>query len=89
MFIDLENNIEKPISVLISTSLDTKTEELLLLCGWYLLVVEYRASLTNSMLAGMSVKTKEFNQASSVSSNETQGDDWFDLILDAIDVATD
>ncbi len=89
MFIDLENNVEKPISVLSSASIDAKTKELLMLCGWYLLVVEYRASLTNSMLAGMPVKTKDFSQAHSASSNETQGDDWFDFILDVIDVATD
>lgn len=50
MFLDLENDAENPIAVLSSENLDDKCKELLLLSGWYLLVVEYRAGFTNGNL---------------------------------------
>lgn len=79
MFLDLETAAEKPIAVLSAENLDEKSRELLLLCGWYLLVVEYRAGLTNSNLAGMPVKTDEFRKASKQSADYS---DWWDIILD-------
>ncbi|MEP6901428.1 MAG: hypothetical protein ABJA66_06730 [Actinomycetota bacterium] len=79
MFLDLETAAEKHIAVLSAENLDEKRRELLLLCGWYLLVVEYRAGLTNSNLAGMPVKTDEFRKASKQSADYS---DWWDIILD-------
>lgn len=79
MFLDLENNAEKPIAVLSAENLDDKRKELLLLSGWYLLVVEYRAGFTNSNLAGMPVKTEEFQKVVKQSGDY---EDWWDIILD-------
>lgn len=79
MFLDLENDAEKPIAVLSAENLDDKRKELLLLSGWYLLVVEYRAGFTNSNLAGMPVKTEEFQKAAKQSGDY---EDWWDIILD-------
>ena len=76
LFLDLENETEKPVAVLSAADLDDKTRELLILCGWYLLVIEYRAGFTNSKLAGMPVKTAEFRKANG------QNADWWDVILD-------
>jgi len=81
MFLDLENDSEKPVAVLSSENLDEKQKELLLLSGWYLLVVEYRAGFTNGNLAGMPVKSDEFQKA-----NKSQAEigDWWETIADAV-----
>jgi hypothetical protein len=81
MFLDLENDAEKPAAVLSSENLDEKCRELLLLSGWYLLVVEYRAGFTNSKLAGMPVKTEEFGKATA---QPAEYGEWWDTIVDAI-----
>jgi hypothetical protein len=81
MFLDLENDSEKPLAVLSSENLDEKSRELLLLSGWYLLVVEYRAGFTNSTLAGMPVKTEEFSKATA---QPAEYGEWWDTIVDAI-----
>ncbi len=81
MFLDLENDAEKPVAVLISENLDNESRELLLLSGWYLLVVEYRAGFTNSTLAGMPVKTEEFSKTNKQSAEHA---DWWETIVDAI-----
>lgn len=77
MFLDLENNSETSPSVLFSGMLDAKAKELLMLCGWYLLVIEWRAGLTNATLAGMPVKSSEFKKE-----GNQNGSDWFDVLLD-------
>lgn len=82
MFLDLENDVEKPIAVLESENLDDKSRELLLLSGWYLLVVEHRAGFTNSNLAGMPVKTDEFRKATKPEGGDYA--DWWDVIVDAV-----
>lgn len=81
MFLDLENDAEKPIAVLSSENLEDKQRELLLLSGWYLLVVEYRAGFTNSELAGMPVKTDDFRKANK---QTVEYGDWWDTIVDVI-----
>ena len=63
MFLDLETDAAKPVAVLSAETLGEKEKELLLLSGWYLLVVEYRAGFTNGNLAGMPVKSDEFQKA--------------------------
>lgn len=83
MFLDLENNADKSPSVLVSPNLEAKTKELLILCGWYLLVVEYRAGLTNSNLAGMPVKTGNFKDEQKTTHFNKHEVDWFDVIIDA------
>lgn len=81
MFLDLETDAEKPVAVLSSENLDAKSKELLLLCGWYLLVIEYRAGFTNSNLAGMPVKTEEFSKANK---QVAEYGDWWETIVDAV-----
>jgi len=81
MFLDLENDAEKPVAVLSSENLDEKWREVLLLSGWYLLVVEYRAGFTNSTLAGMPVKTEEFSKATK---QTAEYGEWWDTLLDVI-----
>jgi hypothetical protein len=89
MFFDLENNSDKSPNILTIENLDAKTKDLLMLCGWYLLVVEWRNGLTNANLAGMPVKTEDFK-----AENKTEADirfqkNWFDILVDAVDVLTD
>ncbi len=81
MFLDLENDAEQPIAVLSAENLDEKQRELLLLSGWYLLVVEYRAGFTNGNLAGMPVKSEEFQKANK---QTAEYGDWWDTIVDGI-----
>jgi hypothetical protein len=64
-----------------SENLDDKCREILLLSGWYLLVVEYRAGFTNSPLAGMPVKTEEFSKANKPGAEYGE---WWETIVDAI-----
>ena len=81
MFLDLENDTEQPIAVLSSENLDDKQKELLILSGWYLLVVEYRAGFTNGKLAGMPVKSEEFQKANK---QTAEYGDWWETIVDGI-----
>jgi hypothetical protein len=81
MFLDLENETEKPVAVLSSENLDDKSREILLLSGWYLLVVEYRAGFTNSKLAGMPVKTEEFSKATK---QPAEYGEWWETLIDAV-----
>lgn len=81
MFLDLENDSEKPVAVLSSENLNEKQKELLLLSGWYLLVVEYRAGFTNSNLAGMPVKSEEFQKTNK---SQAESGDWWETIVDAV-----
>jgi len=81
MFLDLEDDAEKPIAVLSAENLDEKHKELLLLSGWYLLVVEYRAGFTNGKLAGMPVKSEEFQKANK---QTAEYGDWWETIVDDI-----
>lgn len=81
MFLDLENDSEQPIAVLSAETLDDKQKELLLLSGWYLLVVEYRAGFTNGKLAGMPVKSEEFQKANK---SEAEYADWWEIIVDTV-----
>ena len=81
MFLDLENDAEKSVAVLSSENLDEKQKELLLLGGWYLLVVEYRAGFTNGNLAGMPVKSEAFQKANK---EPAEYGDWWDTIVDVI-----
>ena len=81
MFLDLETDAEKPVAVLSSENLDDKCREVLLLSGWYLLVVEYRAGFTNSTLAGTPVKTEEFSKATKP---VAEYGEWWETLLDAI-----
>ena len=81
MFFDLENDAEKPLAVLSSENLKDKCRELLLLSGWYLLVVEYRAGFTNATLAGMPVKTEEFSKATR---QPAEYGEWWETLLDAL-----
>ncbi len=80
MFLDLENDAEKTVAVLSAENLDEKVKELLLLCGWYLLVVEYRTGFTNSNLAGMPVKSADFQKANK---SGAEYGDWWETIVDA------
>ena len=89
VFFDLEHDGSHPVSVLSSDSLTSDLKDLLLLCGWYLIVVEYRAGLTNAVLAGMPAKTDDFDKARSGETLRHNGDDWFDFLTDAIDTAID
>lgn len=86
MFLDLENNADKSPNVLVSANLDAKLTELLTLCGWYLLVIEWRAGLTNAKLAGMPVKTENFKAENQTGLSKADGLDWLDVI---VGVATD
>ena len=81
MFLDLETDAEKPVAVLLAEDLDEKSRELLILSGWYLLVVEYRAGFTNGRLAGMPVKSEEFQKANR---QTAEYGDWWDTIVDAV-----
>lgn len=81
MFLDLESDAEKPVAVLSAENLEKELGELLLLSGWYLLVVEYRAGFTNSKLAGMPVKTEEFSKANK---QFAESGDWWETIFDAV-----
>jgi hypothetical protein len=81
MFLDLETDAEKPVAVLSSENLAADSRELLLLSGWYLLVVEYRAGLTNAVLAGMPVKTEEFGKAAKPAA---EYEEWWETITDLI-----
>lgn len=81
MFLDLENDAEQPIAALSAENLDDKQRELLLLSGWYLLVVEYRAGFTNGNLAGMPVKSEEFQKANK---QTAEYGDWWETIVDGI-----
>ena len=81
MFLDLENDAEKPIAVLSAETLEDKQKELLILSGWYLLVVEYRAGFTNGNLAGMPVKSDEFQKANK---QQAEYGDWWETIVDVI-----
>jgi hypothetical protein len=81
LFIDLETEPENPVAVLSSENLDADCRELLLLGGWYLLVVEYRAGLTNAVLAGMPVKTEEFGKAAKPAAEYGE---WWETITDLI-----
>jgi hypothetical protein len=81
MFLDLENDAEISVAVLSAEILEDKQQELLLLSGWYLLVVEYRAGLTNSKLAGMPVKSEEFQKTNKESA---EYGDWWETIVDGI-----
>ncbi len=89
MFLDLENNVETCANVLVSTDLDSQTTEILTLCGWYLLVVEWRTGLTNTILAGMPVKTEGYKTENNTKSDSRFEKNWFDVLVDAIDVVTD
>ena len=89
MFLDLENNAETMPSVIVSASLEAKTNELLMLCGWYLLVVEYRGGLTNAKLAGMPVKTDDFKDEQKSTHYNKYQVTWFDVLVDAVDTITD
>lgn len=89
MFFDLEYNSDKSPHILSSENLDDKSKHLLILCGWYLLVIEWRNGLTNANLAGVPVKTEGFN-----TENQTEVDirfqqNWFDVLIDTVDVLTD
>lgn len=79
MFLDLEHNAETSPNILISDGLETKAKDLLVLAGWYLLIIEWRTGLTNSKLAGMPVKTDDFQIESSP---RDYGKDWFDVLID-------
>lgn len=81
MFLDLENDPEKPVAVLSSENLDDEYKGLLLLSGWYLLVVEYRAGFTNAALAGMPVKSEAFRKAAKQHPDYA---DWWETIVDVI-----
>jgi len=89
LFLDLENNVESWANVLISTDLEGQTTELLTLCGWYLLVVEWRAGLTNSILAGMPVKSEGYKTENKTISDSRFDKNWFDFLVDAIDIVTE
>lgn len=89
IFLDLENNAEVSPNLLVSSDIDAKTKNILILCGCYLLVVEWRAGLTNANLAGMPVKTDDFKieqKPTHFNKNEVT---WFDVLVDAVDIATD
>lgn len=82
---DLENNAETAPNILVSTNLEAKVSDLLVLCGWLLIVVEWRSGFTNSVLAGLQVKPEEFiDDRKSQKSNRN----WLDVLGDIIDVAT-
>ncbi len=89
MFFDLENNADKSPNVLISENMDAKLKHLLMLCGWYLLTVEWRNGLTNANLAGMPVKTDGFKAENRTESDIRFQKNWFDVLIDAVDVLTD
>lgn len=89
MFFDLENNTDKSPNILSSENLDAKLLQLLMLCGWYLLVVEWRNGLTNANLAGMPVKTESLKAENKTEVDIRFQQNWFDVLIDAVDVFTD
>lgn len=90
MFLDLEGPKEQAVSVLISETLEGTVKDLLLLGGWYLTIVEYRAGFSHSRLAGMPVKTEDFRIAVR-EAREAQGMTfdrdaytWWDFMVDVV-----
>lgn len=80
LLFDLEHNAETTPNILTSSNLDVTTNNLLVLCGWYLIVIEYRAGFSDSILAGMPAKIDKIQQLNKTSD---YGKDWIDLIIDA------
>lgn len=53
------------------------------------MVIEWQVGLTNANLAGMSVKTDDFKDAQKSTQFNKREVTWFDVLVDAIDIATD
>jgi hypothetical protein len=86
LVLDLEHNAATAPGVLCAPNLEPHAQELLILCGWYLTVLEYRAALASYTLAGMPAKIEEFRQATK-SKVTTPGSGWFEVVVAGVGFA--
>lgn len=86
---DLENNADSEPNVLFAPDLEPETGILLSLCGWFLLVVEWRAGLTNPNLAGMPVKLDSLNSEIEGDKVNNSQQNWFDFLIESVDLMKD